>query len=74
MPQQQNALLTNREGRNQLALSAYYNRQFRSLQRAAEAFNTPRSTLTSRHNRISHRPAARNGRHKFTATEEQTIV
>jgi hypothetical protein len=74
MPQQQNALLTNREGWNQLALSAYYNRQFRSLRRAAEAFNTLRSTLTSQHNGISHRPAARNGRYKFTATEEQTIV
>ena len=74
MPQQQNALLTNREGRNEIALSAYYKRQFQSLRRAAEAFNTPRSTLISRHNGISHRPTARNGRHKFTATEEQTIV
>jgi hypothetical protein len=74
MPQQQNALLTNREGQNQLALSAYYNRQFQSLRRAAEAFNTPRSTLTSQYNGISYRPAARNGRHKFSATEEQTIV
>jgi hypothetical protein len=74
MPQQQNVLLTNREGQNQLALSAYYNRQFQSLQRAAEAFNTLRSTLTSRYNGISYRPAARNGRHEFTATEEQTIV
>ena len=74
MPQQQNAQLSNREGRIQLALSAYNNHQFKSLRRAAEAFNVPPSTLTSQYNGITHRPESRNAQHKLTATEEQTIV
>ena len=34
----------------------------------------PRLTLTRRYNRITHPLETRNGRHKLTATEEQTIV
>jgi hypothetical protein len=74
MSQQQNAQLSNREGRIQLACSAYTTRQFRSLRRAAEAFNVPHSTLTSRYNGITHILERCNGRQKLTATEEQTIV
>jgi hypothetical protein len=74
MSQQQNAQLSNREGRIQLACSAYTTRQFRSLRRAAEAFNVPHSTLTSRYNGVTHILERRNGRQKLTATEEQTIV
>ena len=74
MSQQQNAQLSNREGRIQLACSAYTTRQFRSLRRAAEAFDVPRSTLTSRYNGITHILERRNSRQKLTATKEQTIV
>jgi hypothetical protein len=74
MPQQQNAQLSNREGRIQLTLSAYNQRQFQSRQLAAEAFRVPLATLARRYNRIPHRLDTRNARHKLTATEEQTIV
>jgi hypothetical protein len=74
MSQQQNAQLSNREGRIQLALSAYNTHQFRSLRRAAEAFKVPPSTLTTRYNGVTHRPETRNAQHKLTATEEQTIT
>ena len=74
MSQQQNAQLSNREGRVQLACSAYTIRQFRSLRCTAKAFDVPRSTLTSRYNGITHILERRNGRQKLTATEEQTIV
>jgi hypothetical protein len=74
MPPQQNAELSTREGRIQLALSAYDTHQFRSLRRAAEAFNVPPSTLTSRYNGITHRLETRNARHKLTTTEEHIII
>jgi hypothetical protein len=41
----------NQEGRIKLALQAYKNGQFRSLQRAANAFNIPQRTLTQRYNK-----------------------
>jgi hypothetical protein len=65
---------SNREGRVQLALSAYTTHQFQSLRRAAEAFNVPHATLTRRYNGIAYRPEGRNAQHKLTETEEQTIV
>ena len=74
MPQQHNAQLSNREGKIQLALSAYSTRQFRSLRHAAEAFNVPHATVARRYNGITHRLDTRNAQHKLTATEEQTIV
>jgi hypothetical protein len=74
MSQQQNVQLSNREGRIQLALSAYTARQFRSLRHAAKAFNVPYSTLTSRYNGITYILERRNGRQKLTVTEEQTIT
>jgi hypothetical protein len=74
MSQQPNAQLSNREGRIQLALSAYTARQFQSLRRAAIAFNVPYSTLSSQYNGITHILKRRNGQHKLTATEEQTII
>jgi hypothetical protein len=46
MPQQQNAQLSNREGRIQLTLSTYTTYQFRSLRRAIEVFNIPHTLLT----------------------------
>ena len=46
MSQQQNVPAPNQEGRIELALFAYYNREFKSLRRAANAFNIPSLTLT----------------------------
>jgi len=74
MSQQQDAQLSNQEGRILLALSAYNYCQFKSLRLAAEAFKVPPTTLTDRYNGIPHISQTRNGRHKLTATEEQTIV
>jgi hypothetical protein len=74
MSQQQDAQLSNQEGRILLALSAYNNCQFKSLRLAAKAFKVPPSTLTDRYNGFTHISQRRNGRQKLTATEEQTIV
>ena len=74
MNQQQSVQPSNQEGRILLALSAYNFRQFKSLRLAAEAFEVPPSTLTSRYNGIPFRPSTRPNSHKLTAIEEQTIV
>ena len=39
MPQQQNAILTQQEGRLTLAVQAYRTGQFKSIRRAAAAYN-----------------------------------
>jgi hypothetical protein len=74
MSQQQDAQSSNQEGRIQLALSAYNSQQFRSLRRAAKAFEVPLTTLSRRRKGVTHRPETRHAQHKLTATEEQTIV
>jgi hypothetical protein len=68
MRQQQNVQLSNREGRIQLALSAYTAQQFRSRQRAAEASNAPLTTLARRYNGIPHRLDTRDARRKLTTS------
>jgi hypothetical protein len=74
MNQKQGVQPSNQEGRILLALSACNCRQFKSLRLAAEAFQVPPLTLTSRYNGIPFRPSTRPNNHKLTATEEQTIV
>jgi hypothetical protein len=74
MSQQQNAQLSNQEGRIELALSAYNSHQFQSLRRAAEAFDVPPTTLTRRYHGITHRQEAAPNCQKLTATEQQTII
>jgi hypothetical protein len=74
MSQQQNAQLSNQEGRIELALSAYNIHQFQSLWRAAEAFNVPPTTLTRRYHGITHRRETTPNCQKLTATEKQTII
>ena len=74
MNQEQGVQPSNQESRILLALSAYNSRQFKSLRLAAKEFKVPPSTLTRRHNGITHPSEIRNARHKLTATEEQTIV
>jgi len=74
MPQQQNALRTNQEGRIDLALQAFHNGQFRSLRHAADIFNIPYSTLKHRNRGRVHRPLISPNNRKLTLTEEETVV
>src|SRR3954447_12528367 len=74
MPQLQNAFSSQQEGRIELALTTYRSGQIASLRRAATTFGVPRTTLLNRNRGITFLPNRRNGRHKITLTEEQTIV
>jgi hypothetical protein len=74
MSQQRNAIAIQDEGRVELALQAYTSREFRSLRRAAAAFNVQHQRLSDRLHGITPRSHTRPGIQKLTATEEQTIV
>ena len=74
MHQQGNAILNEQEGRIDLALQAYTSGQFKSLRRAAAAFNIKHQRLSDRLNGITFRPNTQPNRQKLTLTEEQTIV
>ncbi|KAI1004000.1 hypothetical protein K3495_g4208 [Podosphaera aphanis] len=65
---------SNQEGRIVLALSAYCQRQFRNLRRAATVFKVPATTLTTGFHGIGYRPENRFIHLKLPATEEETIV
>jgi DDE superfamily endonuclease len=74
MSQQQNAISIQEEGRLHLALQAYTSSQFKSLRRAAAAFNVKHQRLSDRlHGIPSRTQTLLNGR-KLTPTEEQTII
>ena len=74
MQQQRKAKLLQQEGRIDLALHAYDLGQFKSLQRAAQAYGVPHQRLFDRRNKIAFRlSTVPNGR-KLTLIEEQTIV
>ena len=45
MSQQHNTFTIEQEGRIELALQAYQNREFQSLRRAAATFNVPHATI-----------------------------
>ena len=74
MPRQQDAQLSEQEGRIDCALSAFQSHEFKSLRSAAQAFNVPRTTLTYRHRGRLYIDNRRNAQHKLTRTKEQTIV
>jgi predicted RNA-binding protein with EMAP domain len=74
MSRQQDAQLSEQEGRITLALSAFQSHQFKSLQQAAQAFNVPCTTLSARHRGRLFIDNRRNAQHKLTRTEEQTII
>ena len=71
---QRNATSIKQEGRIDFDLQAYTSGQFYSLRRAAAAFNVKHQRLSDRLHGIAYRPNTRPNSHKFTATEEQTIV
>ena len=62
------------EGRIQLALRAYKNKQFRSYRKAATSYNVCHRTLTNRAKGMTFLPTTRSSLCKLTETEEQTIV
>jgi hypothetical protein len=74
MTQQHNAIAIEEEGRVNLALQAYTLRQFKSLRRAAAAFNVKHQRLSDRLHGTTSRAQTRPNCQKLTATEEQTIV
>jgi CRP-like cAMP-binding protein len=74
MPRQQDAQLSKQEGKITLALSDFQSHQFKSLRRAAQAFNVPRTTLSARRRGRLFIDDRRNAQHKLTRTKEQTIV
>ena len=74
MHQQSNTILSQQEGRINLALQAYTLGQFKSIRRAAAAFNVQHQRLSDRLNGIAFRPQIQPNCLKLTATEEQTIV
>jgi hypothetical protein len=74
MPCQQDAQLSEQEGRISLTLSAFQSHKFKSLQSAAQVFNVPRTTLSARHQGRLYIDDRRNAQHKLTRTKEQTIV
>ncbi|KAH8698082.1 hypothetical protein GQ44DRAFT_557244, partial [Phaeosphaeriaceae sp. PMI808] len=59
MTQQPNAILIEQEGGIELALETLISGQFRSLRRAAAAFNVKHQRLSDRRNGIPFRPEAR---------------
>jgi hypothetical protein len=74
MSQQHDAIAIQEGGRLDLALSAYRTGQFKSLRRAAAAFDVPHQRLSDRLHGITARTQTRPNRQKLTATEEQTII
>ena len=74
MPQQQNAILIQREGRITLAAHAYRTGQFKTIRSAAVAYNVPFQRLSDRLNKITFRLQTSPNCRKLTTTEEQTIV
>ena len=73
MSQQNNVILAEQEGRIEIALEAYRSGQFKSLRRAAEAYNVPNSTLAYRASGRSFRPETMPNCRKLSSTEEYTI-
>ena len=74
MSQQQHQILTQQEGRINLALQAYRLGQFKSLRRAAAAFNVRHQQLSNRLRGITFRSQTQPNCQKLSATEEQTVV
>ena len=74
MSQQYSAIAIQEEGRLNLALQAYTSGQFKSLRRAAAAFNVKHQRLSDRLHGITSRSQTRPNCQKLTTTEEQTII
>jgi hypothetical protein len=61
------------EGRLLLAIQAIKNQEFSSIRKAAEGFDVPRSTLTTRLYGINYRAEIRVNNHKLTVYKEKSL-
>jgi hypothetical protein len=64
----------NQEGRIQLAIQAYKNKEFPSIREAARLFQVPHATLQRRYNGQQFREDMRANGHKLTPEEEQSLL
>ena len=64
----------NQEGRIQLAIQAFQNKEFRSIREAARRFQVPTVTLHRRYNGQLHRSETRANNYKLTLTEEESLL
>ncbi|XP_014549941.1 hypothetical protein COCVIDRAFT_63822, partial [Bipolaris victoriae FI3] len=71
MPQQQNSILIQQEGRIILALQAYRTGQFKSIRLAAAAYNVHHYQISRRLQGITFRPTTQPNCQKLTKSEEQ---
>jgi predicted HTH domain antitoxin len=62
------------EGRTLLAISALKNKEISSVQRAAEIFDIPRSTLRDRLNGRQYRIEKRANSHRLSTTQEESLI
>src|SRR5687767_9050357 len=74
MSQQLQQDKANQEGRIELALQAYKDGQFKSLRRAANAYNVPQPTIYRRYNGTLARANCQPNCQKLTATEVSSPV
>ena len=74
MSQQSKEILLRQEGRTELALQAYQRRQFKSLRRAAAAYDVDHKYLSRRRQGIPFRSNTQPNCQKLTKTEEETVV
>jgi hypothetical protein len=74
MPQQRNAVNTQKEGKINLALHAFQSSHFKSLQSAAAAYNVQHQRLSARLRGIALQSQIQPNCYNLTPTEEQTLV
>jgi predicted HTH domain antitoxin len=65
---------TEQEGRILLAISALKNKEISSVQRAAEIFDIPRSTLRDRLNGRQYRIEKRANSYRLSTTQEESLI
>ncbi|EUC27501.1 hypothetical protein COCCADRAFT_111523 [Bipolaris zeicola 26-R-13] len=74
MPQKQNAILIQQEGRITLAVQAFHMGQFKSVRQAAATYSVRHQQVSRRLQGITFRPQAFPNCRKLTIPEKQTIV
>src|SRR4051812_27402610 len=74
MPQQDQTIQLQQEGRVKLTIQAFNSGQFQNLRRAAAAFNVRYQLVYYQYNRREFRPTIRANSYKLTLSKEQTIV
>ena len=62
------------EGRIQLAIQAYQNKEIPTIREAARRFQVPQATLRHRYNGQAFRLETHTNNHKLTQTEEESLL